>query len=1507
MSGYLKDIALRKQLEEKVREATRSRSDAEKALQSAGDLITSGRRVDAVTTEADELLAEATSAMTAKDYRLALDKAVAARDKARRIYEERVKEIVNASASLVTMTKALGSDVVENEVAITRAREALGSEDFETAIDLAKKVWKRQEKVLHEHMSGSFSRAQSLIMAAKNLGRDTGPVEDLLSRARSAMESNDFELAMGFTKECLETVTGELRSELDRSILDSEGLMRTAKEMGADATKMAQLIERARADMEKLEFEKAFNALKQSKAEGDKALQKGLEGKITDFTQWVAKAEKLGANTTPARAAFRHAEGAIRENRYQDGATFARQGFQALQQAQFQRVLLMMNQSRDKFIAAKSLGADLGGPFGLFEQARQALQQGDFEAAVGAVRKADADIDRIVSESRDVEGSVRDFTKTIAEAETLGVAVGNARRHLDRARQSLQAKDFAVTRESVKKGREELERAEYDRTMEIVEKTEFILTSGERLGADLSESSKALEEAILATKEKDYRRATELAVKSRNLAEGALQKRLDDGLTGLKASLQFLGDDANAVRSLVSKAESAVAAKDIEGAFGFLAEGQKVSENRTKDRATQYHETVRSAVRLMQDLGSDVGGLDGVLKEMNAAMADGRFADVIGMRERVGKDIAAASESVFNLVKQKVVQAKNMRINIDEMRELLKRAKMSLGVEDVVEALRLMKETNDRANKVLDLYRTTHNAISSAAALVAEAKKREVDVTKVLEMLLESKKAFERLDFERALELANRSKAETEKLMVLYTSAQRLISSREKLDVAGRMGIDAPDLRDLLNVAKEAMKAKDYERALQLSERAEKGLTDLISDKVASLITTAEGVLSGIEGAALSAVQNKVIQVRSLADSQQLGAAADMALQVRDEVEKLKRTWEQAGVAMKRARDAIAEVETMNLDPASAKRLLEKADRSYKSGRFDEALDLANKASSELTTETEQNVAGTMKRFEESIDKAKREGVDTRSAEKLFERAKEFLRERKFRQALAVAMQSENETERVSLQQDMASKAIQTIEKRLTGFGHPLPQVQQIVADAKAAFRTGDYVKALDLAIRGGDEFGRRRESAEDAMEARTGAERIVGVLGTIGAQAARTEGAYREAEAALERGDADAARNAYQQVLEGGLAAARTHLTERLAKARGVSDLGQRLEVDVASSNKKFSESRAQIESENFESAFQLIEAGLKDARAGIAAKVSDALTNAESTVQHAKRIGADVGDAEEQLKLASQALLEGEFEKALKLIEMGSERVESRRMVEKRFVELTYKAESTVRNAKKFGIDVKEAERALQTSIQIKKTDITRAIAAAEDAYRLAWEAVEGFAPNIQGSLEVEVPRLDQWAEATLVLRNTGKALAKDVQVRILGDAEVEGLKGLAAIRAKGEERLPLRIRMTAPGVIPLVIQVSSHRVMDDKEYTQEMIAQIEVVAGAAAGADEKRALVAEYESRCPICKGQIKKGFTIAKCSCGRDFHELCASRVGRCPVCFRPLETADKKKKLRFDVG
>src|SRR5437870_12741492 len=126
--------------------------------------------------------------------------------------------------------------------------------------------------------------------------------------------------------------------------------------------------------------------------------------------------------------------------------------------------------------------------------------------------------------------------------------------------------------------------------------------------------------------------------------------------------------------------------------------------------------------------------------------------------------------------------------------------------------------------------------------------------------------------------------------------------------------------------------------------------------------------------------------------------------------------------------------------------------------------------------------------------------------------------------------------------------------------------------------------------------------------------------------------------------------------------------------------------------------------------------------------------------------------------------------------------------------------------------------------------------------------------------GSLDVVAARRNEWADATLTIENEGKGAAKDVRVRILGDAETEGLQELSAVRARAQEILKFRLKMTAPGSVPLAIQIVSHRVFDSKEYTQEMIAQIDV---SEVGAEKAKRLVADLETRCPICKGLIKKG--------------------------------------------
>ena len=403
MSGYLRDNALRKQLEEKVKETARTRQAAEDGLKAAQDMIDQARRVDTNVVEAEKALAEASAAMVAKDYKVAVDKAGEALERGRRNYRERARGIVDSSSALGRLAKGLGADLAETESTLAKAEGALAAEDLGGAIDHAKKAWKRSEKILQEHLSSSFSKVQALILSAKNMNRDVAPIEDLLSRARTAMENNDFQSALDFTKEGLDTIREDMNSALTREIRIAEDLVRTAVELGADTTKPANLIERARGDVTILDFEKAKNALNQSRAESEKALQRALDGRASDFSRILQEARAMGADPTAAQDVFARAESAIKKGNYQEGAQLAKQGFQAVQQAQFQRVVSVLGTSREKFAVAANMGVDLKGPFEDLNTAREAIRRGAFQEAIEHAKRADVAVDAILDRYRKVE------------------------------------------------------------------------------------------------------------------------------------------------------------------------------------------------------------------------------------------------------------------------------------------------------------------------------------------------------------------------------------------------------------------------------------------------------------------------------------------------------------------------------------------------------------------------------------------------------------------------------------------------------------------------------------------------------------------------------------------------------------------------------------------------------------------------------------------------------------------------------------------------------------------------------------------------------------------------------------------------------------------------------------------------------------------------------------------------------------------------------------------------
>ncbi len=1490
MSGYLRDSQLRRQLEDKVNEAKRTRQSAEDGLKLAQEVLEAARKIDANVVEAEKVLAEATAAMGAKDYKLAADKAAEATERGKRIHREHASAIIESGAGLAALAKGVGADVSEVEGSLAKARDALEADRLEEAVDFAKKSWKRSEKVLSEHLSSSFSKVQALILSAKNLGRDITPMEDLLSRARTAVEGNNFASALDFTKEGLEMITEDLTSALNKETREAEDLLKTAQELGADVTKATTFLERARSDVANLEFEKANNAVRQSRAESEKALQRSLEGKLTDFTKFIQEARAIGADPGPAEGHFAKAQESLKQGNYKAGAQFAKQGFQALQDAQFQRVVGSIGASREKFVAAVNLGIDLKDPLNDLGNARAALQRGAFREALEWARKADEVVDATVAQYRAAQERLKTLHRAFAEAEARGVDTTPARRLAEKARDAYQQHDLAALEAAVDAAHEELRKSEREQVMRTIERAEFILTVGEQSGADLSEASRLLEDAIVATKANEHKRALDLVGQVEVKAEATLEKHVGDRTATLRNALPHLGDAGAELKTIISRTDAAMAAHDFEAAFKGLEEGRRFVEEHTRSLAEQMIGSLGLAVQMGVDFGISVQSEESLYRELNESLGAGKVAEIMASRERVQTALASASENLLAQVKARIAQAEGLRIDTDEMSDSLKRAELGLRTGSYAEGLELLKQAGDRANKATALHRQAHDALSGAAAFIAEARKHNVDVTKIVEVLVDAKKAFERLDYVQTIELSARAKADTARLTVLYSSAQKILSNKEKMEVGSRLGIDAPHLRELASEAKEAMKAKEYDRSLELASRADDEFASLIREKIAALLTTSQSILGSVEGVNLATVNDEVIRARQSLETGDLPRAADLALHLRETLERLKKQGEEADVAIQRVRESATDAEAMNLEVPNTRALLEKADRAYRMGQFEEAMDHAAQAEAAVSRERDQGIAGMMQRFEESIARARKEGTDTRSAEKLFERSREFFRAKKYRQALATALQSEAEAERVALQQGMASQAVATIEGKLRSLGRPAPSVERVSEESRRALAGGDYVKALDLAIRASDAMAEFRAAFEEVQEVRVHASALRQTAREIGAEADKLDRFIQEGDAALSAGDIESARASFSQSLEWGIGLVRAHLKESLSRADELVAVCRKLEIDPTPVLNKLSEARTQIESENFAAAHARIAEGQEVAQRALGARLNRTLADAAENVAHAKKLGSDARNAEDLLRQANEKVSRGEYESALEAVGRAVEHVESAKLVEKRFVDLTFKAETTIRNGKKYGIDMHAAERRLAESMDLRRRDIADGLKAAEDAYRLAWDAVEAFAPNLKGSLEVGPAKLNQPTDATLTLENVGKGLAKDVHVRILGDAEAEGLPELAALRAHGREVLTFKLKMTAPGSVPLAIQLVSHRVFDDKEYVQETIAQVDV---AETLQERPKKLLADLESRCPICKGAIKKGFKVLQCACGRDFHELCASRVGRCPVCFRPL--------------
>ncbi|MFQ5909919.1 MAG: hypothetical protein ACE5IJ_04265, partial [Thermoplasmata archaeon] len=622
--SYLKHIQLSKQLEERAKEATKFRQLAEKELEEAEKGIDEAKKIDANAAEAEAAFSEANDAVKSKDYKLALEKATDSKQKAMKAYQERVRTIVDSSLVLLNLAKDIGADTSSADSFAKSAEEALSKEDFEKSIELAQKSWEKSEKILHEHLSNSFSSAQSMIVAAKNMEKDTSVAEDLLSRARSAVEDHDYQTAMNYMNECMESVSSELGQDINSMLEEAKAMIEVSKEIGEDTSKVEGIVERARAELDNKDFGRSLNSSKQARAEAEKVLHRSVENGIDTIEKAVSRGERIEADVSKSKALLSEIRKSLKDGKYQESVTLVKKSLEDVENAQFQRVLETISQSRSKFVTARNVGADLSKAMELLNASRESLRQGDYEKALGFAKEGDEEVEKLVEEFRSVEKEISEIQAKFAEAEGLGVDVSSAKALLEKAGLALKTRSFGRVSKHIDESKEELEKAQYERTMELIEAAELGLTLGEQIGADLKEADIVLEECVVLTKSKDYMKAIELATECKEVTDGKVEEHLGTTIESLGKSVDAIGKEAVSARKLLDKAESALAIRDFPKASELTIDARDLLEEMFKRKGTGLLQSLEGGIEMGKAMSEPTDVLERRLESVRTSIQEGK-------------------------------------------------------------------------------------------------------------------------------------------------------------------------------------------------------------------------------------------------------------------------------------------------------------------------------------------------------------------------------------------------------------------------------------------------------------------------------------------------------------------------------------------------------------------------------------------------------------------------------------------------------------------------------------------------------------------------------------------------------------------------------------------------------------------------------------------------------------------------------------------------------------------
>jgi hypothetical protein len=285
------------------------------------------------------------------------------------------------------------------------------------------------------------------------------------------------------------------------------------------------------------------------------------------------------------------------------------------------------------------------------------------------------------------------------------------------------------------------------------------------------------------------------------------------------------------------------------------------------------------------------------------------------------------------------------------------------------------------------------------------------------------------------------------------------------------------------------------------------------------------------------------------------------------------------------------------------------------------------------------------------------------------------------------------------------------------------------------------------------------------------------------------------------------------------------------------------------------------------------------------ISKKITALVDEVQKKIADLQRFGASTLVIEELVKKARSAGSAGRISEAFQILMQADSKMGSIEDIHKKFVDISIAAESAIDALGRFGLSKREPERLMAMAEIEKEKDYDSAIELVAEALDTAKNLMESYSPDLGGFVGAKGLQAGIEGDLTVTVKNTGKAIAKDVSVEVSGDFEVFDAPSVPIVKPNSEEHVVVKLMPKREGSLGIRVKLETRRQSDGSTQTFEIEDVVNVFP---AGPPFKLARATE-QARCISCQGRIKQGFDVLNCRCGGQLHLSCAKRIGECPIC------------------